>query len=142
MKSSALFKKILQENGYSVTQVRSLIFELLLRAHEPWPMHRLIEEVKGNADRVSVYRTVELFEKLAIAQRINVGWKYKIELSETFLDHHHHMTCLKCGRVVTVKDEPQFEVMIERLARTTGFTVTSHQLEMQGYCTSCQADAI
>jgi Fe2+ or Zn2+ uptake regulation protein len=43
---------------------------------------------------------------------------------------------------VTVKDEPQFEVMIERLARTTGFTVTSHQLEMQGYCSGCQADAI
>jgi Fe2+ or Zn2+ uptake regulation protein len=142
MNNAAQFKKILQDNGYSVTRARSLIFELLAGANEPWPMHRLIEEAKGGADRVSVYRTVELFEKLGIAQRINIGWKYKIELSEAFLDHHHHMTCLTCGRVVTVKDEPQFEQMIARLAGANGFVVKSHQLEMQGYCTSCRPDAI
>jgi len=136
------FKKILQDNGHSVTRSRSYIFELLASAGEPWPMHRLIDAAAGKADRVSVYRTVELFEKLGIAQRINIGWKYKIELSEAFLDHHHHMTCLACGRVVTVKDEPQFETMIARLAGTNGFVVKSHQLEIQGHCNSCQPDAI
>lgn len=142
MNHAAQFKKILQDNGYSVTRARSLIFDALAAANEPMAMHRLIDEVKGGADRVSVYRTVELFEKLGIAQRINIGWKYKIELSEAFLDHHHHMTCLGCGRVVTVQDEPQFEAMIERLAQVSGFTVASHQLEIQGHCETCTPGAI
>jgi Fur family ferric uptake transcriptional regulator len=139
MKATALFKKILQDNGYSSTKARRLIFELLLETNEPWPMHRLIEAAKQGADRVSVYRTVELFETLGIVQRINIGWKYKLELSEAFLEHHHHMTCLKCGRIVPVKDEPGFEAMIENLGKTTGFTITSHQLEMQGTCSDCVA---
>lgn len=142
MKTKVLFEKILRKNGYSVTKARELVFQLLSGASEPWTMHRLIEETSGKIDRVSVYRTVELFEKLGIAQRINIGWKYKLELSEMFLDHHHHMTCLTCGRIVTVNDEPQFESMIERLASQNDFSVTLHQLEIQGFCNTCRPDAI
>lgn len=142
MKPQSLFEKILRDNGYSSTKARGLVFELLSGASEPWTMHRLIEKTSGKIDRVSVYRTIELFEKLGIAQRINIGWKYKIELSEAFLDHHHHMTCLGCGRVVTVQDEPQFEAMIDRLASDSGFAVKSHQLEIQGHCSTCVPDAI
>jgi Fur family transcriptional regulator, ferric uptake regulator len=142
MKAQVLFERILRDSGFNITKARTLVFELLSSANEPWTMHQLIEASKNGADRVSVYRTIELFEKLGIAQRINIGWKYKIELSEAFLDHHHHMTCLTCGRVVTVQDEPQFEAMIARLGRANGFTVKSHQLEMQGYCSTCQPDAI
>jgi Fe2+ or Zn2+ uptake regulation protein len=139
MKAQALFEKILRDNSYSITKARALIFQLLSGAGEPWPMHKLIEETKGSADRVSVYRTVELLEKLGIVQRIHIGWKYKLELSEVFLDHHHHMTCLSCGRVTPIKDELGFEATIERLGRANGFSLKSHQLEMQGYCDTCQS---
>jgi Fur family ferric uptake transcriptional regulator len=125
----------------STTKARRLIFELLVNAAEPWPMRRLIEAAEGNVDRVSVYRTVELFETLGIAQRINIGWKYKIELSDAFLDHHHHITCLDCGRVASVEDEPAFEATLERLATDNGFSLNSHQLEMQGICSDCQSKA-
>ncbi len=141
MKAQALFQKILQDNDYSITKSRSLIFQLLADAPEPQPIAYFIAASKGQADRVSVYRTVELFEKLGIVQRVHIGWKYKLELSEVFLDHHHHLTCLRCGRVTPVKDEPAFEAMIQRLGNENGFQLASHQLEMQGYCGSCQSDA-
>jgi Fur family ferric uptake transcriptional regulator len=141
MKEQTLFKKILRDSGYSTTKARSLIFDLLLGSNDPRTMHQLIEATEGRIDRVSVYRIVELYERLGVAQRINIGWKYKIELSDVFLDHHHHMTCLGCGRVVAVKDEPMFEEMIERLGQANGFVLKSHQLEMQGYCDRCQSNA-
>jgi len=100
-------------------------------------MHQLIMASDKLMDRVSVYRVIELFEKLGIAQRINIGWKYKIELSEVFLGHHHHMTCLTCGRVIAIKDHDTLERLITELSSTAGFTLTAHQLEMQGYCERC-----
>lgn len=137
MKAPDLFEKILRDNGFSLTKARSAIFRCLLDAKHPQSMAEVIAATREGADRVSVYRAIALFEKLGIVQRINIGWKYKIELSEAFLDHHHHMTCLGCGRVVPVKDDAAFESMIERLGRQNGFSLTAHQLEMQGYCPNC-----
>lgn len=137
MKASELFEKILRDNGFSLTKSRRAIFISLLENKRPQSMAEVIAAAKESADRVSVYRTIELFEKLGIVQRINIGWKYKIELSEAFLDHHHHMTCLGCGRVVPIKDDSVLEAMIERLGSQNGFTLTAHQLEIQGYCSDC-----
>jgi Fur family transcriptional regulator, ferric uptake regulator len=142
MKRHTLFKKILKDNNFSSTAARSLIFDLLAGASEPQSMHQLIEGSKGKVDRVSVYRTIELFERLGIVQRLHIGWKYKLELSEMFLDHHHHMTCLGCGCVVPIKDETALEETIERLGKANNFVLKSHQLEIQGYCKTCQVDAI
>jgi len=136
MSEHELFKKILRDNGYSTTKARSRLFEILLTS-EPQTMHQLIMASDKLMDRVSVYRVIELFEKLGIAQRINIGWKYKIELSEVFLGHHHHMTCLTCGRVIAIKDHDTLERLITELSSTAGFTLTAHQLEMQGYCERC-----
>jgi Fur family ferric uptake transcriptional regulator len=138
MTEETLLKKILRDSGYSLTKVRSLIFTLLRDAAEPQTMHQLIETSNASADRVSVYRTVELYEKLGIAQRINIGWKYKIELSDVFLGHHHHMTCLNCGRVIAIKGEQALEDMMDRIGKSNGFTLQNHQLEIQGYCNMCQ----
>lgn len=138
MNKQDLFAKILRDNNYSVTKVRLAVFKLLLNAPEPVSMHQLINSSKEAVDRVSIYRTIELYERLGIAQRINIGWKYKIELSDVFLEHHHHMTCLSCNRIIAVKDDPVFETMIEQLGKVNGFILKQHQLEMQGYCNRCQ----
>ena len=137
MDETTLFKKILKDNGYSTTKARSLVFDLLLGS-EPQTMSQLIQATKDSIDRVSIYRVIELFEKLGIVQRINIGWKYKIELSDVFLEHHHHMTCLQCGRVIAAKDAKLLENMIADLSKKAGFTLTAHQLEMQGYCEHCR----
>lgn len=141
MDEITLFRKILRDNGYSTTKARNLIFDLLLGS-EPQTMHQLTQATSGSVDRVSIYRVIELFEKLGIVQRINIGWKYKIELSDIFLEHHHHMTCLQCGRVIAAKDDKSLESMITELSKKAGFTLTAHQLEMQGYCEHCQLSRV
>ncbi|HEX6258360.1 MAG TPA: Fur family transcriptional regulator [Candidatus Saccharimonadales bacterium] len=133
----ALLTKVLRENNYSVTSARKAVFALLLRK-EPQTMRQLIRAANGTVDRVSIYRAVELFEKLGIAQRITIGWKYKIELSEVFLEHHHHINCLGCGKIVAVKEQPEIEERIKQIARDSGFVLQSHQLELQGLCATCQ----
>src|SRR4051812_38298994 len=90
-------RAILKQKGYSLTKPRKSVFELLLN-HEPQSIAELIARSGTKIDRATVYRTVELFEKLGIVHRVNAGWKYKLELSEAFNDHHHRMHCTNCGR--------------------------------------------
>ena len=129
------FQKILKEQGSSITTARRAVFEALL-GQEPLSMHDLVERV-GTVDRASVYRTVDLFERLGIVQRLNTGWKYKIELTDKFCDHHHHLTCTHCGRTVAINAQ-SLEQFIQQVAAEHGFRPTAHQIEIQGVCEDCR----
>lgn len=91
----------------------------------------------GRIDRASLYRVISLFENLGIVERLYIGWKYKIELSGIFSPHHHHITCLKCGKLVVLKEDSEIEQLIASLAAKNHITAAHHQLEIQGYCEKC-----
>lgn len=131
-----LFYQLLKRGGYSSTKARRLVFGLLLN-HEPQSMHDLYARAKNDIDRASLYRTIRLFEQLGIVQRIPVGWKYKLELTDIFTHHHHHITCLSCGSIIAIKEDNAVEQLIQKVAAANGVTAVSHQLEVQGYCKRC-----
>lgn len=101
-------------------------------------MHELVKRA-GAVDRASVYRAVGLFERLGIVQRLNTGWKYKIELTDRFSEHHHHLTCTQCGKTIAM-NESELELLISRLAAHHHFAPTAHQIEIQGLCSNCQKE--
>ena len=84
-----------------------------------------------------MYRNVDLFVKLGILNRIQVGWKYKLELSDQFLGHHHHLSCLRCGKIVNIEDEKHIDEFIDEIAAAAGFTAQRHVFEVYGYCGQC-----
>jgi Fur family ferric uptake transcriptional regulator len=67
-----------------------------------------------------------------------MGWKYKIELTDRFAAHHHHLTCLGCGKTIPI-NERDLEHVVDELAAQHNFVPTAHQIELQGYCAACQA---
>lgn len=129
-------EQTLRQHGYSATQARKRVFKAL-QGQQPLSMHTLIERC-GDIDRASVYRTVSLFEELGIIQRLQSGWKYRLELSDTFREHHHHATCLRCGTSYDVPEDTRLEVRLYELADLFGFQLERHQLELQGVCAECQ----
>jgi Fur family transcriptional regulator, ferric uptake regulator len=135
--SKNLLQKILKDNGYSLTKPRQLVCEFL-QDNDPLAMRELVNKAGGRIDRASLYRTVALFEKLGIVQRIYIGWKYKIELSDIFTHHHHHISCLKCGKIVAITEEDKIEQLIANLAAKHNFVAQNHQLEIRGLCPNCQ----
>ncbi|HUC89243.1 MAG TPA: Fur family transcriptional regulator [Patescibacteria group bacterium] len=136
--SKTLLQKILKDNGYSMTQARQYVCELLWDK-KPQSIHELAQKLDSKIDRASLYRTISLFERLGIVQRIYIGWKYKIELSDIFSHHHHHASCLQCGKIVAITEEDDIEKMINSLAAKHGFTAQNHLLEIRGYCHNCSA---
>lgn len=130
-----LFATILRDSSCSVTQTRKAVFEALDKG-EPLMMRELVERC-GGIDRASVYRSVALFEELGIVRRLYTGWKYKIELSDRFGNHHHHATCGTCGQIIPLEEDSELEDSLRRLARQHSFTITGHEIELTGLCERC-----
>lgn len=126
----------LKKAGYSVTKPRLAVFTAL-QAGKPRSMNELTLDLSSVIDRASIYRSVELFEKLGIVVRVKTGWKYKIELSDQFTPHHHHLTCDRCGQVVSFNEPPGFETLIYSIAARHGFSAENHSLEISGLCPNC-----
>ena len=129
--------KKLKDKGFSVTKPRLVTFEVLSNSKQPLTMQELIRRTNKQVDRASIYRTIDIFEESGITQRIYSGWKYKLELSDNFQEHHHHFTCTNCGLVIPVHDQA-LEKVIDNLSTAQKFKTTSHQLEIQGICEKCQ----
>jgi len=131
-------KAVLKQKGYSLTTPRKIVFDLML-SKEPQTIGEIINRSEGKVDRATVYRTTELFEKLGIAHRLNIGWKYKLELSDVFVGHHHHLHCSNCGRTYDLPHNTMLETMIDSAAVKEGFSPRGHQLEIYGLCKACRA---
>jgi Fur family ferric uptake transcriptional regulator len=132
-----ILRDILKRNGYSMTRPRRLIFELLCD-QEPQSMHAIYVKINKQVDRASLYRIIRIFEQTGIVQRVYVGWKYKLELTDIFSHHHHHISCLSCHKLIAIQEDEQIEKLIQELAIKHQVIATSHQLEVQGYCKECQ----
>lgn len=91
-----------------------------------------------DSDRVSVYRCIEVFEKIGVVHRIQNGWKYKLELGDVFKPHHHHMTCIVCGTSIEIKEPKSLHDEIHSLSKNYSFKPTRHSFEIEGYCQNCQ----
>lgn len=131
-----IFRQILSDNKQSITKARLRTFELLLGS-DPQSMNEMIIRANGTVDRVSIYRNIELFESIGVVKKIHIGWKYKVELSDIFTDHHHHLVCLGCGLITDIDDERHIEDFIKSVAAHHDFKVKGHLFEVEGYCRTC-----
>lgn len=130
----AEIKNVLKQNGFTATKTRMAVLQSIL-ATQPATMQQLINSL-ADVDRATVYRTVDLFVDLGIAKKVSTGFKYRVELGDSFQEHHHHLTCLRCGSVIDVHT-PEIEYAIEQTASNNGFRPVRHDVEIMGYCTSC-----
>lgn len=127
-------KTLLKNQGFSATKTRLAAFAAIIQS-QPATMQQLISALP-QMDRATVYRTVDLFVDLGIAKKVSTGFKYRIELSDSFQEHHHHLTCLRCGNVIDVHT-PEIEYAIDQTAQLNGFRPLRHDLEITGYCANC-----
>ena len=125
----------LKIHNHSLTAPRRAVFDAL-QGQEPQTMHEVVARCPG-IDRASVYRTIALFEHLGIVQRLQIGWKYKLELTGAFAHHHHHLSCNKCGRIIPLPEDSVLEKRLSLLAGSQNFQPQDHQLEIRGFCVDC-----
>jgi Fe2+ or Zn2+ uptake regulation protein len=119
-----------------ITASRVAILKIFKNATAPLSP---IEIAKTNStiDKVSIYRTIEVFEKIGLVAGVAHGWKQRYELAAPFRPHHHHLLCSNCGTIEEIQSE-KLEKMIHILADEQEFEVTGHTFEINGLCRQCR----
>ncbi len=88
----------------------------------------------------TVYRVLTQFEQAGILVRSQFdGSKAVFELNDG--DHHDHLICTNCGKVVEFSD-PEIEKRQHKVAKDKGFVLESHTMLLYGICPDCQASNI
>jgi Fur family ferric uptake transcriptional regulator len=118
--------------GRSRTAARDQVY-LALDALGPCTKHELALQLAGAIDESSVYRTVNLFIQIGVADMIRF---HLIELSDRFKQHHHHFVCNSCGREVGFHDE-RLEQLLVQLTSARNLQLIDHQVELAGLCEDC-----
>lgn len=125
----------LKNHKKSNTPSKQLIFKHLSN-HEALTSAELYKKVATEMDRSTFYRVVNQFYELNIIKDAVVNGVRKIELSDSFSSHHHHMICVRCGDVINIHDT-KIEQYLKLLAARKGYLHHSHSFEIQGLCPAC-----
>ena len=135
-------KNKLKDKGYKLTHQRRAVLEIL---QENQDEHLTTEDVymrvKSKCPEIglaTVYRTLQLLEKLDIIERLNFDDGYsRYELADD--DDHHHLICIKCGEVLEV-EEDLLEGLEKEIEKKNRFTILEHRLKFFGYCEKCASE--
>lgn len=127
---------VLAAKKYRATKPRLAVFGALEQASQPVSINEIVHACP-ETDRVSVYRTLELFTMLNVVSKTMYGWKPRYELAEPFRLHHHHIQCTHCGCVRDVASQ-RLETLFAELAEKQGFSLKSHIFELNGVCKNCK----
>lgn len=133
----------MRRHGYRLTPQRRAVLETIAGTEE----HLTPADIHGRSRRdcpgvglVTVYRTLEVLTGLGLVCEVRTEDGRRGYLLTRPLEHHHHLICSSCGKVVEFT-ECDLSELEERLSQRTGFRIDSHVLEFNGYCPSCQGNA-
>lgn len=127
----------LKNFGVRLTLPRKTVLQVLANNREgltPEEVCRLGRASHPGLGLVTVYRALELFEKLGMIRRVHSGGHCQ-SYSASFGDTHF-VVCTKCGRVAEFPCCGLLPLYGHVRAKT-GYNVTGHILEITGLCPSC-----
>jgi Fur family ferric uptake transcriptional regulator len=130
----------LKQVGLKVTLPRIKILSILENSKDRHlsaeDVYKALLEAEDEVGLATVYRVLTQFEQAGIVVRHHFEGGHSVfELDEG--EHHDHLVCLKCGKVVEFTDET-IEKRQHDIAENAGFTLQDHSLNLYGVCTECQ----
>jgi len=132
----------IQEKSYKVTPQRQVILKVLLENIQKHlsaeDVYEIVKKKHPEIGMATVYRTLDLLVELGILQKMDFGdGKTRFELNDENVHHHHHLICLKCGKVLEFALD-LLDDLEERIAKKTNFDIVDHKLKFYGYCSECK----
>ncbi len=124
------------------TSSRRELVQVLADAGRPLVVAEIVERKRGLAQS-SAYRNLSVLEQAGVVRRVPGADEFaRYELDEDLTEHHHHLVCMKCGKVAdyTMSDQLERSVLkaIAAITEETGFEPTAHQLDLFGRCADCK----
>lgn len=135
--------------GYRITVPRQAILDVLSKTSK----HLSAEDVYLDVRKVypaigltTVYRTLEILVQMGVVFRFDFGdGRARYELIKDFQgrDHHHHLVCTNCKRVIDYTDFIGQEIELlkkteKELSKKHNFKIVDHVIQFYGLCERCK----
>lgn len=133
----------MEKKGLRSTTQRRLVTDTFFRSEGHLSIEDLLARVRRKDPKVgyaTVYRTLKLLKECGLAYERHFGdgvSRYEVAYQD---EHHDHLICLECNRIVEFEDEA-IEHLQDQLARSHGFMLKRHKHELYGICGECQRRA-
>ncbi|MCU4163161.1 Fur family transcriptional regulator [Carboxylicivirga caseinilyticus] len=124
----------LSEFGLSRTAIRTKLVQILMDANEALSSKEIEAFLDDNIDRVTLYRTIKLFEEKKLIHKIVVDeqiTKYRL-IKPNKNTEHPHFHCVRCDKVVCLPDTP-----LPCCDLPEGFSVSNQNTIIEGTCQKC-----
>jgi len=130
----------LEDHHLKHTKQREAILETFLEAKGHVTGEQLYQSVRDahpNIGFTTVYRTMKLLCDAGLANERHFDdgiTRYEIEH-----EHHDHLVCTKCGKIIEFECQMIETTQIE-IADRYEFRVLRHRHELYGHCADCRDD--
>ena len=109
--------------------------DIYLKVHKQYP----------NIGLTTVYRTLEVLAQMRLVFKFDFGdgrARYELSHSDSKKDHHHHLVCTSCNRIIDYTDFINEEVELlnkteKALSKKFNFKISNHLIQFYGLCEKC-----
>lgn len=139
MPTNLEMRTVLRKSGYKATSPRLAILQMFKKTKQPLSAQEMIALLPYGIDQATVYRTLKSLREKGIIKQIDLRHNHAhYELAD--IDEHHHLICLRCGRIEDVHKCGIENLQETILKNSKHFAeIRQHALEFYGICKSCDA---
>jgi len=141
MKSAkTVFRQHLKNKGLLHSKQREQILDVFLKTERHPTIDDLYELVRKKNPKIglaTVYRAMKVICDAGLAREVDFGDGIRRFEHKYQHQHHDHLVCLECGRVIEVLS-PEIKKLQERLAKKYSFTSLRHRMQIFGICRKCK----
>ena len=140
MSCEKTLRRQLQVQGLRFTSQRATILDVLHQLDTPATadeVFNLAQTDRVNVDISTVYRTLELFQKLSIVSGYDPGDGKRRYEHVGIEQPHHHLVCRECGCVISISVDLMLP-LIQEISAMHSFLIDPDGLTITGLCAVCQ----
>ena len=134
-----LFRDFLATKGLRITRERLALFYEIFGNHRHFDAEqllRLMQRKHRKISRATVYRTLDLLVAAGLVSRQRfAGEEYQYEHVHPG-EHHDHLVCLTCQRVIEFSND-EIERLQDEVCARYGFRPERHTHRIEGRCAEC-----
>jgi len=130
-----------RRRGVRWTAQRQTIVETFFAGREHLTveeLHKRVRAIDQSVSAATVYRTVNMLVEIGVAHKRHFGNGSASFESALDRDHHDHLVCMVCGKISEFHQDA-IEALQDEVAKTHGFRLIHHRMELYGICAACQA---
>jgi Fur family ferric uptake transcriptional regulator len=136
----ARFRSYLNDRNLRMTPERHSVLEVILSREGHFDAEELLRFIRRRNKRVSratLYRTLDHLREAGLVKMHRFGRGHALFEHTYGRQHHDHMVCDGCGKVIEFVNE-EIERLQEEMCRKHGFQSSNHVMQIFGLCRECR----